>query len=111
MSRNAFGLSRCPDCTATMSEDKRLVHDGACPLGRHLDEMTAADAAWFAVRPGESIRRRPVGWSEAWSVRAVHGLPDDLELRGDVVIRQVAPGVRLRSFHEVYALAPTKGAA
>lgn len=101
---NAFGLPTCPDCTAVPT-GQTMRHDETCPMGRDSDAQLADDAAWFEAHPEASERHRPVWLSEVWTLRAaLPPLPEGTEFAGEVIVRQVAPGVRFKDFNGVYAL-------
>ena len=100
--RNAFGLHACSDCAAVV-DGTDLRHDGSCPLGRDIDATMAADRDWFESHPGATERRRPLTWAERETLKAPSPVPEGATWRGNVVVYQVRPGIRLRSMAEVYA--------
>ncbi len=106
--RSALGLRSCRDCTAVAGATGTLEHDPTCPLGQNLDAVSADDRRWFEDHPGASLRRRPPAWSERDMIASACGvaLPAGASWHGDVVVRQLAPGVRIRSYGDVYALLP-----
>jgi len=104
--RGALGLNSCRDCTAVAGETRTLEHDATCPLGHDLDAVSASDRQWFQEHPGASVRRRPPAWSERDSIAAAFGvaLPAGASWHGDVEVRQIGVGVRMRSYGGVYVL-------
>ena len=93
------GLVR-PDCGRT-EVDRHLKHDATCPLGRALDDQSAADRQWFETHPSRRQRRRPITPAEIAELRWHGWLPDGGRVAGDVVVTQLRPGVRARSYGEV----------
>jgi len=104
--RSALGLSSCKDCTAVAGETRTLEHDPTCPLGQDLDAVSASDRQWFEDHPGASLRRRPPAWCERDMIAAACGvaLPAGVTWHGQVVVRQIGPGVRIRSYGDVYVM-------
>ncbi len=99
--RNAFGLPACSDCGA-VADGINLRHDDSCPIARDIDATMAEDRDWFESHPGATERRRPLTWAEREVLKAASPVPEGTPLRGNVVVRQIVPGVRTRHF-EVYA--------
>jgi hypothetical protein len=98
----------CPDCPATASGEKQLTHAKTCPLGLGLDERTAADREWFEAHPWATEYRRPLHWTERAELVMLALLPDvPGEPIGRVLVRQLALGVRTRSFGDVAILLTT----
>ncbi len=106
--RSALGLNSCKDCTAVAGETRTLEHVPTCPLGQDLDAVSASDRQWFEDHPGASLRRRPPAWCERDSIAAACGvaLPAGTTWHGQVEVRQVGVGVRIRSYGGVYVLLP-----
>lgn len=107
---------QCTDCTATAAADTgHLDHDTSCPIGVQLDRMSEDDRLWFEQHPRQAERRRPV--REVETVQLVRALgitiPPDAALtwHGQVVVRQIAPGVRVRSYGNVFAVLQQGGAS
>ena len=101
---NPFGIVVCPDCNRAFGEDGHLVHDKTCPLGLGYDEIQADDRAWFEQHPGATTRRRPVHWAEAADLRMMGMFPPFGDVVGEVVVTELAPGVRTKSFANVVCL-------
>jgi len=99
--RNAFGLLTCSDCGA-VPDGSNLRHDDSCPIARDIDATMAQDRDWFESHPGATERRRPLTWAEREVLKAASPVPEGTTLHGNVVVRQVVPGIRTRHF-EVHA--------
>jgi hypothetical protein len=56
----------------------------------------AADRDYFATHPGIESYERPLSWAER-AQHAALGVPPDLLGGARVVVRAVAPGVRVRA--------------
>jgi hypothetical protein len=95
-------MTECPDCTA-VEKSNHLLHEATCPLGLAMDRVSAADAEWFERHPSTNEYRRPIDAAEAEEMRLGGLLPAGCEVRGRILVRQLAPGVRTRSFDEVTA--------
>ena len=96
-----LGLARCGHCTAVAGEDRHLIHDKSCPVSANIDAQLKDDAAWFLLHPGCRTRRRPIWWCEQIEMRALAGLdelPPGTTWHGDVVVTELAPGVRAKHF-------------
>lgn len=78
-----------------------MHHADTCPLVFALDKVTADDAAWFERHPRRTVRIRPV--TPAEQADAIYQTGGTLRAVGDVTVRQIAPGYRLRSFQWGYA--------
>jgi hypothetical protein len=79
------------------------MHEATCPLGLAIDRVYAADAEWFERHPSADAYRRPIAQAEVAELRHRGLIPAGCEVRGRVFVRQLAPGVRTRSFGEVIA--------
>lgn len=94
----------CPDCGARLA-GQNLTHERTCPLGLAIDERSAADRAWFAAHPFATEYRRALHWSERAELVLWGLFPDvDGETVGRVLVRQLAPGVRTRTYSDVVVL-------
>ena len=92
-------LHDCPDCSARLRPDGHggaLAHGDGCPTGAALDAMTEADRAWFAAHPDAAEYTRPLlpGDLGVGSLACVMAADGGALL---VRVRQVAPGVRVRT--------------
>lgn len=106
-------LATCPDCSGLRHDADRaeLHHDPTCPAAASLAEVVADDRTWFAARPGARERRRPLTAAERVELYRLHGpAPEGAVWRGAVVVVQMAPGVRGRSFAGV-SLQRVRGAS
>jgi hypothetical protein len=84
-----------------------LEHDATCPLGQDLDAVSADDWRWFEDHPRASLRRRPPAWCERDMIAACGvALPAGHTWHGEVVVRQIGPGVRVRSYGDLYVMLP-----
>lgn len=93
---------RCPDCGARVT-DKALEHEDSCPAALAEDAVSAADRAWFAAHPSAATYRRPITDAEAVALVIAVGLdPLLVTARGRVVVHQVAPGVRTRTYADLW---------
>lgn len=111
LTRNAFGILQCPDCTALFDPVRRFLgHDTTSPLGMALDQDSAADRGALAGRPAGSSYRRPITPTEVVQLRAAHGLPDAVEIVGDVEVVAIADGIRVRRYGAL-AVRPRGGEA
>jgi len=104
-------LAPCPDCGGLHRDAERgvLHHDPTCPAAASLAEVVAADADWFADRPGARERRRPLTAAERAEHEIAYGpVPEGMAWAGEVRVVQMAPGIRGRSFAGV-SLRPVGG--
>lgn len=96
----------CPDCNA-VATDYHLTHERSCPLGLAIDERQVADRRWFEAHPYATEYRRAPHWSEIAELKMAGWLPGlDCETTGRVLVSQLAPGVRVRNYHDVLFLHP-----
>lgn len=111
----------CPDCAAHWEapEHQRrpgagggLEHAPTCPIGKGYAEAGDDDRQWFADHPGETQRVRLPTMAELQSMMLVtgQGLPDApngavYEPGGEVIVTEVAPGLRRRDFKNAVLLA------
>ena len=92
----------CPDCGAVGASGK-IVHVETCPIGMGIDEVTATNREWFASNTSANERRREVSWAEGADLKIMGYMPDvPGEWAGEVVVKQLSPGVRTRRFDEVF---------
>lgn len=69
------------------------------------DEMSRVDRQWFTAHPGARSYRRPLAKCEAAALLEVlPALPPGFDLGGDVMVRQLAPGVRSRDYTEIHVV-------
>lgn len=87
----------CPDCTAVGPD---LRHDDTCPVGRALDATGEQDRAWFDAHPDQRQRVRLVEGPERTYLQLAGC---SVASAAFVVVSQLAPGVRTRSYRGVYA--------
>ena len=99
----------CQDCGQAFNRDRQLIHLDTCPLGLAIDAESANDAEWFTAHPEAAERRRPLFRQEAASLREMWQIPANAVMAGPVVVKQLTPGVRVRSFAAVVALVPMCG--
>lgn len=88
----------CPDCTGAHDHDQVLRHDHGCPISTALEAMSATDRAWFEAHPGAGEYWRdllPGDLGVSCLDSVVLGTTDGRPAR--VRVRQIEPGVRLRS--------------
>lgn len=88
----------CPDCAAVADATRMMMHKDGCYQAAILDEQLEADKAWFARFPNERVHRRKPNAQEVRIFRDLNHLPDDVVVRGAVVVRQLLPGVVHRHF-------------
>lgn len=69
-----------------------MTHAGTCPMSRAMDAVMDDDAEWFRQHPRATFRTRPVTWAEAAEIEMSWGWRPT----GDVIVRQLAPGLRSR---------------
>jgi hypothetical protein len=93
----------CPDCSAKRGANG-LIHDVTCPLGVGYDQIQDDDRAWFLLRPGATVRRRPAHWAEIAEMRAVGLIPPIGEVFGDVIVMRITDDVRTKSFNELWVV-------
>jgi hypothetical protein len=101
--RAALGLTGCPDCSAVEDAERLLTHDHGCPVGADLDAMRDDDADWFLRHPGVTIRRRALRWGEQVALELALRIrrPEGATWHGNVEVRNLADGVRAKSFANV----------
>lgn len=120
----------CPDCGANWEapENQRrpgaggaLNHAESCPIARGYRETGDNDREWFDSNPEATQRIRPPTMAELQSIMLATGqaLPDApngavYEPGGQVIVTQVAPGLRERNFKDAVllmapALSPADG--
>ena len=97
---------------------RRSPHNacGALPVAICIDDVTAADRAWFEEHPFADVYRRPVVWGEGADL-IVHN-PGMVELSESYTSRsrvtcasRVRDDVRLRKFEDVwFMVVPRPGA-
>lgn len=106
----APAVSPCPDCGAAV-DGNVLSHVESCPLAANVDATMLDDASWFAAHPGATMRRRPLAWAERDLMREVWPteVPEGSQWRGQVVVRQLMPGLRARDFGEIRVVPPAGG--
>lgn len=109
----AATLPSCADCGAAYDVNRHLMHTATCPLGRDLDAMSDNDRDWFAEHPGATFRRRPVQWCERdyLAMNLPVELPPGATWHGEVLVTQLAPGVRWRSYGDVFVILTPAGGA
>jgi hypothetical protein len=95
-------MTTCPDCAA-VAKFNHLLHEATCPLGLAVDKVSAADAEWFERHPNTNQYRRPITPAEAEELRLNGLMPAECEIQGRILVRQLTPGVRTRSFDKVIA--------
>lgn len=104
MSRRLDGdpmTATCPDCSA-VAVGNSLEHDATCPVGIDADANTAADALFFEQHPATREYWRPVTLAEIVELRTIGIFPDvPGHGVGQVLVRQLAPGLRSRDFGRV----------
>ena len=54
----------CPDCCARFNNDRELIHEPTCPLGKSIEDTCDDDRRWFADNPGETVRIRAATHAE-----------------------------------------------
>jgi hypothetical protein len=88
----------CLDCDAVGSDGRAptMRHRGECPIGRGLSDAMDDDRAFFADHPDATTRERAITWAER-AQQAALGAPPELLDGARVIIRSVAPGVRVRA--------------
>jgi hypothetical protein len=99
----------CQDC-ARRSRGRHLQYEQSCPIGRAIDERSAADRRWFEDHPFTDVRRRPVHRSEGEELHMWGLLPAVGHAAGWVTVRRLGDGLRARSFAEVFVVLPVSGA-
>jgi len=106
----------CLDCEPDV-KGTTVTHAPMCPVSICIDDVTAADRAWFDEHPFADYYRRPVTWGEgAELITHDPGLLTfakihHFEVRGYVRVERVQDDVRLRRFNEVYfVIVPDPGA-
>ena len=91
----------CPDCSADYV-DQILTHDETCPIGLAIDAICDVDQRWFEAHPEATEYRRPVTTAEVIEQRTAGVWPDVRgRVVGRVLVTQIAPGLRIRSFDGV----------
>lgn len=94
----------CPDCSAVVV-DQKLTHDETCPIGRAIGAITDADRDWFEEHPAATEYRRPVTLAEIIEQRTAGVWPDVRgRVVGRVLVTQIAPGLRMRTFDGVVVI-------
>ena len=73
-----------------------MTHAGTCPISVGTDRALDDDAEWFRQHPGATFRTRPVTWAEAAEIEITWGWRPT----GNVIVRQLAPGLRTRHLTE-----------
>lgn len=86
------------------------MHEATCPLGLDLDRLMERDAKFFVDHPGADSYWRKISRVEALELFWTQGVPDmplsQLHPVGRVLVRQIKPGLRIRSFDRVRFLEP-----
>jgi hypothetical protein len=98
LARAMIAARTCPDCSACADPDDELVHDMTCPLGLALDVVCADDRDWFEARPAAPYRVRPMALVEVEDLRTGGITPGRAPTGWRVVVRPLAPRVRVRRF-------------
>jgi hypothetical protein len=87
----------CPDCDGYVRSGV-LTHRDSCPAARALEDISQRDRQWFTAHPFAKHYRRElmagdlgIGTLEGVLLGTVDGRPPM------VIVRQVSPGVRVRS--------------
>jgi hypothetical protein len=89
----------CPDCGAGGPFTKAFTHRDGCRGSEALRARMIADAAWFEAHPGETQYIRDV---EPADLEVDNG--DDVRMIGEVTVKLIATGVRVRSFGKMAVL-------
>ena len=97
----------CADCIPDV-ESHTITHADTCPVSIDIERSTAADARWFEDHPGAPHYYRLATWGEGAQLMLIdeklRSVPDRVRLTigGRVRVEQHEPGVRVRSFNDVY---------
>lgn len=106
----------CLDCEPDI-DGLHVTHAALCPVAMCIDDIVAADKAWFEEHPFADFYNRPVTWGEG----AVLIVQDptmveastsfQLAVQGRVRVERMNDGARLRRFDDVWFLiVPRPGA-
>lgn len=106
----------CLDCEPEV-DGLHVTHAALCPVAMCIDDIAAADRAWFNEHPFADFYLRPVTWGEGAGLIVLN--PDIVELskshhlavQGKVRVERVRDDVRFRRFDDVWFLiVPRPGA-
>jgi hypothetical protein len=88
-------LQPCPDCNATL-DGIELLHETTCPIARGIDDICAADKAYFDEHPDEWYFTRPISVAERQTMQ--HLDPDGAATNPTHVHVLRQPFGRIRQF-------------
>ncbi|MFC0705740.1 hypothetical protein [Cellulomonas uda] len=71
-----------------------MAHADTCPLNRGVNRVLDEDREWFEAHPEVSVRIRPVTPPEVADLLAAGAARPT----GDVIVLNLAPGLRMRRF-------------
>lgn len=106
----------CLDCEPDI-DGLHITHAALCPVAMCIDDIVAADKAWFEEHPFADFYMRPVTWGEGADL--ITKDPKMLEasnsyqlaVQGRVRVERMKDGIRLRKFDDVWFLiVPRSGA-
>ncbi|MFJ4044144.1 hypothetical protein ACIPV2_00175 [Microbacterium sp. NPDC089987] len=106
----------CLDCEPHI-DGLRITHAALCPVAMCIDDVTAADRAWFEAHPFADFYHRSVTWGEGANLIVLN--PDMVKLseshhlavQGRVRVERIRDDARIRKFDEVWFLVvPRPGA-
>lgn len=106
----------CMECEPAI-EGHEVIHAALCPVALCMDDVVAADRAWFEEHPFADYYLRPVTWGEGANLivtdpRMVElSTSHHLAVQGRVRVERAADDVRFRRFEDVWFLVvPRPGA-
>jgi hypothetical protein len=106
----------CLDCEPDV-DGLHITHAALCPVAMCIEDVTAADRAWFEEHPFADFYLRPVTWGEGadlivqTSDLVELSTSHHLAVQGRVRVERMRDGVRLRKFEDVwFVVVPRPGA-
>ena len=106
----------CLDCEPDV-DGLNVTHAALCPVAMCIDDIVAADKAWFEEHPFADFYLRPVTWGEGADLivrdpKLVDALTSfQLAVQGRVRVERMRDDARIRKFEDVwFQIVPRLGA-
>lgn len=99
----------CLECEPDV-DGLNITHAALCPVAMCIDDITAADRAWFEEHPFADYYLRPVTWGEGADLIVKNpnmvevSKSYQLAVQGRVRVERMRDGVRFRRFDDVWFL-------
>jgi len=107
----------CLDCESEV-DGLTVTHAALCPVAMCIEDIVAADKAWFEDHPFADFYNRSVTWGEGAELALTDprmieaSMSYQLAVRGRVRVERMHDGARLRRFDGVWFLVvPRPGVA